>query len=231
VPLTNARDPSTSAPDVSRKDAKTQRLEKSPLGAFAALRELFWSGPRLDPSSNRRGLNLLLLWLALPTAALAHDSRVTRSIAIEPAGDHLQILISLRVPSGKQKIAAIVSAQLTHDGKLDPAERQALEAQLARRAIVGLALTVGSATVALAGAELKLRVPDEDDRPIDLVILGRAPLGSGRLALANVAGDPVDLRVLAGSRPVSTTSRGKVVHGGLTTVLGVPDRVAWTLSD
>jgi len=171
---------------------------------------------------------IILAAFFVPLAAFAHDSRVTRAVAIEAAGDHLEVLVSLRIPAGPQREMILAGIDVRHDG-LDASETRALEKALATRALNGLALMVGTATVTLQGADLKMRFLPSAKEPIDLVILGRAPLSSASLSLAVKVGDGVDLSVLAGTRAVVKVSRGTIARGGVKTVLGAPDRVSWEL--
>lgn len=179
------------------------------------------------------GVCVLASTLAPAPSAYAHKKKVARSIKLEPTHDRLYVWVALEVPAGRGKDTLVALADARHDGQLDAAERQQLERTLAIRALDGVALWVDGATRALDAAELKLSAPTASDAPLQLVILGHVPLGpaAARVGLTTVTvGDPIELGVLAGERPVLSTSRGTVVRGALETVLGTPDRVSWRIA-
>lgn len=184
----------------------------------------------------RRAIGVVILAAALalaPTPAHAHQRKIARTFKLEPTADTLLVWVSITVPPGRGKETMLALADASRDGTLDPTERQRLERTLAVRALDGVALLVGGATRALDRAELKLSAPAEKDASIELVILGSVPLGPTAQSLAlNVirSGDPISLGVLAGERPVTRSSRGTVVAGGVDTVMGSPDRVSWTIA-
>ena len=89
----------------------------------------------------------------------------------------------------------------------------------------GLMLVVGTATSTLDGAESKLSVLDAES-PLDLLIHGTAPLPpepvTVRLKTVE-SGEAIEVEVLAGDRPLLSSSRGKLKNGKLKTVLGQRD--------
>ncbi|MFO0728389.1 MAG: hypothetical protein U1E65_31730 [Myxococcota bacterium] len=173
---------------------------------------------------------LLLTLLALP--ASAHDKRLLRSLALEPAGLTLHVLASVRVPSGPTKSAMLAMADANHDGQLGPSERKGLEDALIARALGGMILSVGTATRTLDGAESKLSIGDADS-PIDLLIHGTVALPKSEASVrltTKGSGESVDVEVLAGNRPVVQSSRGAPKKGTLKTVLGTTDAVVLRFS-
>jgi hypothetical protein len=185
--------------------------------------------------TSRARLATLLVLVAMAPApvALAHKKKVARSIKLEPTRDALYVWVALEVPAGRGKDTLVALADTRHDGTLDAAEHKQLERTLAVRALDGVALWVDGATRALDAAELKLSAPMAGDAPLQLVILGHVPLGPApaRVGVTTVTvGDPIELGVLPGERPVLSASRGTVVRGALDTVLGTPDRVSWRIA-
>ena len=183
-----------------------------------------------------RAPGLALAWailLATAAPALAHRSFVKRAILIEPAaGARLEVVFTITVPGGKARGALVLLADRDRDGKLTPGEETNLRAQLTTRALDGVRLQVGSATVALADVSTKLRVDPDPSGPLVLMLHGVAPLPPSveRVQISTAdSGDPAELRVLAGARPVATTSRGKLVSGGFATTLAPSDAVWWTI--
>jgi hypothetical protein len=175
----------------------------------------------------RRLAALLLAAALLPQAAQAHDKKVLRTVALEPAKDELHVLVSLRVPSGPARAAMFALADRDRNGQLNPKERAALERAMIERAMGGLMLVVGTATRTLDGAESKLSVLDPES-PLDLLIHGTAPLPQAAVTvrLKTVeSGEPVDVEVLAGDRPLAASSRGRPLKGVLKTVLGSRDEL------
>ncbi len=176
---------------------------------------------------------LLALSLAAPLPALAHTRKVARTIKLETTADQLLVWVSIKVPPGRGKDTLVAMADGSRDGQLDAAEKQRLERTLAVRALDGVALVVGGSTRALSAPELKLSAPTAADAPLELVILGSVPLPAPAQEVSlNVirAGDPIELSLLAGERPVTRSSRGTVVQGGVETVMGSPDRVSWSVA-
>lgn len=168
---------------------------------------------------------LLLLVTLLPARSEAHDKQVIRTIALEPAKSELHVLVSLRVPSGPARAAMFALADSDRNGQLSPGERAVLERAMVGRAMGGLMLVVGTATSTLDGAESKLSVLDAES-PLDLLIHGTAPLPpepvTVRLKTVE-SGEAIEVEVLAGDRPLLSSSRGKLKNGKLKTVLGQSD--------
>lgn len=163
--------------------------------------------------------------------AHAHKTGVRRLVMVEPSGPQvLQVIVALRVPAGRARKAIELLADHDRDGRLAPKERAEVESVLVSRALDGLVLHAGTSTLTLARTSAKLKT---DDGPLELMILGVATLPDAsavELALSTGAvGDPVDLVVLAGTRPVTSASRGTPGAGGLKATLGVGDRVSWKL--
>lgn len=173
-----------------------------------------------------RRLGALLLVLTLsPEAAKAHDKKVQRTVALEPSQAELHVLVSLRIPSGPARAAMFALADSDRDGMLGPKERAVLERAMIGRALGGLMLVVGTATRTLDGAESKLSVLDPES-PLELLIHGTAPLPPAPVTvrLKSVeSGEAIDVEVLAGDRPLLSSSRGKLKRGKLKTVLGRSD--------
>lgn len=183
----------------------------------------------------RRVAALLLVGAGLlfePTAARAHTAKVSRSIKLEPTADTVVVWVSLKVPPGRAKETLVALTDSSRNGVLDDAEKQRLQHTLTGRALDGVALLVGGSTRALDQAQIKLSAPLAADAPLELVILGTIPLPPGPQTLAlNVirSGDPIELSLLPGERPVTRTSRGAISGGGVETILGTPDRIHWTV--
>jgi hypothetical protein len=162
--------------------------------------------------------------LAAASPAHAHKIRVQRVLHLEPAGAELHLLVHLKVPSGEAARAVWLLAR---------GDRAEIERALVARALDGVVLAVGGATVAIARPEVKLRA-DRPGEPIELMLHGTVPLGSPRLALEQrTTADPLEVLLLPGTRPVCAATRGRWkpkerVHA--LTLLGPNDRVAWALA-
>lgn len=173
-----------------------------------------------------RRLGALLLVLTLsPEAAQAHDKKVQRTVALEPSQAELHVLVSLRIPSGPARAAMFALADSDRSGQLSSKERAVLERAMIGRAMGGLMLVVGTATRTLDAAESKLSVLDPES-PLDLLIHGTAPLPKGPVTvrLKTVeAGEAIEVEILAGDRPLSASSRGRLTQGKLKTLLGESD--------
>ncbi|MCK6549810.1 hypothetical protein L6R52_28495 [Myxococcota bacterium] len=178
---------------------------------------------------------LLAVALAAPFAAggeaFAHKTGVKRLVMVEPSGPReLQVIVALRVPAGRARKAIELLADVNRDGQLQPNERAEVESVLVARALDGLVLHAGTSTLTLARTSAKLKTATG---PLELMILGVATLPSASttdLALTTgTVGDPVDLVVLAGTRPVTSATRGAPTDGALKATLGLGDRVAWKI--
>jgi hypothetical protein len=172
----------------------------------------------------------------LEGSAFAHKLEIKRTLVLEPSGEHdLQILIALRVPSGAPRKTLSVLADQNHDGRVDDREEKAMRRLLAIRALDGIRLLAGTSSVAIDNMETKLKV-DGGEGPVDLAVHGVAhlPAQPGDVALTvatAVVGDPLDLVVLPGNRPVMGSDRGQARDGGLKVTLGQGDRARIRLAD
>jgi hypothetical protein len=165
---------------------------------------------------------VLLAAFVWAPAADAHKLRVTRTVMAEAwDGGVLHLVVALKVPSGKPRQG------------LSLIRRDQLEPVLSARALDGLVLLAGTATVALESLEFKLRLEPDAAKPVELMIHGttRIPAGVVDLALrTGSAGDPLTLRVLPGRRAVEWASRGRVKSGGFAAELGPADEVRWRIT-
>lgn len=164
--------------------------------------------------------------------AFAHKLAVKRTLLIEPEGGRgLHVLLALHVPGGRPRRGLSLLFDTNHDGRISGLESDALRSTLTRRALDGLVLCSGTGTVAFGGLAVKDRI-QEGDGPIDLVIHGVAelPAGPDRHALSlttALAGDPLDVVVLPGTRPVVEASSGRLERGQLKIALRPGDFVSW----
>lgn len=137
------------------------------------------------------------------------------------------MVATLTVPTARSKSTLVALADLDHDGKLSAAEEAGLRTLLVERALDGVALHVGTATVALAGVEVKLKV-----KSMELMLHGVATLPKGPVKLGvttATGGDPLVVRVLHGSRPPREPSRGTPTAAGFKAELTENDGVWWKL--
>lgn len=151
----------------------------------------------------------------------------------EPSGTTLHVLASIHIPGGKHRDALLGLADTDHNGKLSDRERSDLEIHLAARALFGLKFFVGTSSVALEGAESKLRIPDDTSAPIDLLVHGTTSLPRTAASLrltTKKTGDPLEMRAIRGDRAVTETNIGKIVEGGFTITLGPLDDVRWKIA-
>jgi hypothetical protein len=144
---------------------------------------------------------------------VAHQGQLTRTLMIEPAGDVLHVVVHVSVTGEERKRALMM---------LDPKVR---ESSLARRALDGVRLFAGTASIALDGAEVKTKVGGA----IEVMIHGTARAAGGELSVETAEdADPIDLVVLPGNRPVVRATRG-AKSGGLKAKLGAGDRIRWLM--
>jgi hypothetical protein len=170
----------------------------------------------------------------LPSSiAAAHKLPVRRELLIEPGARQLDVVASINVPAGSPRTAALTVVDLDHDGKLDHREEEQLRALLIDRALDGVRLLVGNATVALSGVESKLRTPIDPAEPLVLMLHGTVPLtdaGALRLVIKNEPfGDPVALTLLPGARALRGVSRGTLNRGKLELELALGDRLSFSI--
>jgi hypothetical protein len=166
----------------------------------------------------------LAVFLAAP--AFAHKRAVRRALMLETAGANtLHVIVAIRIPSGERRRAFDLLADADHDGAYSDQERRAVKKMLAARAIDGLALRTSTAALSLRDVEVKEKI-EAGEGPIEVMLHATAPLAGSELAIttSNV-GDPLDLLVLSGSRPLVSSSRGKVENGGVKAEMGTGDRV------
>jgi hypothetical protein len=145
----------------------------------------------------------------------------------------LQVLVELRVPSGDSRRALAQLADANHDGKIDDAEQKHMRRLLALRALDGVSIAAGTATVSIENVETKLRV-DGELGPVDLAAHGvaRLPMRARALTVTTSAtGDPLDLVVLPGNRPPVETDRGTLQAGRMKASLGIGDRARIVLAE
>jgi hypothetical protein len=177
-----------------------------------------------------RALAVFVAASALALPAYAHKTRVTRMLMIEPAdGGELQVIIALKVPSGDARRALEVYVDVDRDGRLGEGEMRELEAMLISRALDGIAIHTETSTLTLGGLEVKTKA-DPRDGPLEVMVHAVAVLPNKERSLAvttSSLGDPLDLVVLPGVRPVVHTMRGRAAKGGFTASLGRGDRVGW----
>jgi hypothetical protein len=176
---------------------------------------------------------LAIAILLLPCEAAAHRGRVLRRLVIEPwSGGRLEVLASITVPPGPGRAALLALGDANHDGKIADREKKTLEDHLATRALDGVRLMAGSSTLALEAAEVKLSVPADPKAIVELLIHGSASLPKDIENLSvrtGREGDPLELFVVAGKRPVRKVSRGVVQGGSFRASLGPLDEVRWTM--
>lgn len=159
---------------------------------------------------------------------------VRRTLFLEPSGKReIQIAVRIRVPGGDPRRALNLLADQDHDGKLDPAEIERVRAMLAARALDGVKLFAGTATITVARLESKAEV-EGTEGPIEVMLHGVGALPEAprplRLSVTTRAGgEEIHLVLLRGTRPVIDASRGEVVRGALQTTLGLGDRVSWRI--
>lgn len=159
------------------------------------------------------------LSLALPRTAEAHRFRIQRTLMLEGWDDgSLHVVLAISVPGGKPRAGLLVAAR----------SREAVERALAVRALDGLRLIVGTTTVSLPRMETKLRLPPEPDARVELMMHGATRLPDGEVAIRVKTardGEPLELRVLEGRRPVIAAARGRRRDGGLELRLSAADQV------
>jgi hypothetical protein len=150
---------------------------------------------------------------ALLLLFLAHQGQVTRTLMLEPAGDELHVVVHVSVTGEARKRSLMI---------LDAEARRAL---LIQRALDGVRLLAGTATVAVTNVEVKTK----QEGPIELMLHGTARIRGGDVSVVTATdADPIDLVVLPGNRPVVRATRG-AKSGGLKTRMGAGDRVEWLM--
>ncbi len=149
--------------------------------------------------------------LALGALLAAHQGQFTRTLMIEPAGEIAHVILHVQVTGEERKRSLLLM------------ERKQVEAVLAQRALDGVRLLTGTATIAMEGVELKTRL----DGVVEMMIHGTFRLRGPELAVETAAdADPIDLVVLPGDRPVGRATRG-ATGGGLKAKMGAGDRIRW----
>jgi hypothetical protein len=171
----------------------------------------------------------LALALALAFAASradAHKMSVRRALFLETAGAReLHIVVAIRIPSGEARRAFDVIADSNHDGRYSEEERAQVRSILASRMLDGLLIRTATSALELAGIEIKEKI-EPGEGPVEVMLHATAVLFGPELSVTTTnVGDPLDLVVLRGSRPVVETSRGKVENGSVKTEMGLGDRV------
>ena len=134
----------------------------------------------------------------LAGVAEAHQFKVERSLMLEAWPDKLHVAAAIRVPSGEGQA---VLRLLAPDAK-------AREALLATRALDGLRLAVGTATVTLS--EVKMRLNEVPEGPLELMLLGWVALPPQAVTVnltTTASSEPLEVRVLDGRRRFETRSR------------------------
>jgi hypothetical protein len=176
----------------------------------------------------RLALPLILMLASGP--AYAHKLVIKRTLMLEPSGAHdLQILVMLEVPSGPPRKALAELADANHDGSIDAGEERHMRQLLAVRALDGIRIVAGTSTLAIDNVETKLKI-GRSDAPVVLAVHGVAALPGLTLSITTaLEGDPLDLEVLPGNRPVSWTERGTIKGGGFKASLGLGDRARFGL--
>jgi hypothetical protein len=160
--------------------------------------------------------------LLSPAEASAHKQDVQRELLVEAWDDGtLHIAARIEVPSGEAKIALKLAAP-------GPAQIKRL---LKRRALHGVTLLVGTASVALGSVEAKLDLGD-DQTATRLMLHGTATIPATQVAIT-VRLDPgaehLKVRVLPGKRAPTHPSRGKQTRAGVRANLHQGQHLTWQL--
>jgi hypothetical protein len=171
-----------------------------------------------------------LAQLVAPSIASAHKRAVRRALFLETAGkNELHVVLAIRIPGGERRRAFDLYADANHDGRYSEEERAQVRSMLAARALDGLSIRSATAAIALAGLEIKDKIEAEEGT-IEVMLHATATFRGTELSVSTSnIGDPLDLLVLRGSRPVLKATRGKVENGGVKTALGLGDRVTLIL--
>lgn len=150
-----------------------------------------------------------------------------RAVFLESAGAReLHVLVGLRVPEGDARRSLEVLADRDLDGALSGPELRRVEQVLATRALDGLVLRAGTSTLALSGVEVKLKREPRGPVEVMLHAVASLPPAPVRLVVSTgPGGDPVDLVVVPGSRPIRAATSGDRSGGGLKVTLLRNDRV------
>ena len=170
----------------------------------------------------RRTLAYAAVALLAPAAATAHKQDVQRELLVEAWDDGtLHVAARIEIPSGKAKVALKLAA---------PSAGQ-IERLLARRALHGVTLLVGTASVSLGGVQTKLDLGD-DESATRLMLHGTAPIPATKVAITVRLGrgaEHLKVRVLPGKRPPSAPSRGEQTRSGIEARLHRGQRLTWRL--
>lgn len=160
-----------------------------------------------------------------------HAGSVKRSLAVEVHGDTVHVLAHLEVTGKKRREGLLLLADQNRDGRLSKAERTKLETKLAVRALSGVRLLAGTATVSLDGVRAALKT--DGNEPEAVMVIGQAPIPprTERLTLVtHEAKDGLILMVRPGTRSPVRASRGRVEKRSLRVQVGEYDRISWWLA-
>jgi hypothetical protein len=174
----------------------------------------------------------LVLGLAGGGAARAHSGQVTRALALEPAGERLEVLVHLEIGGRARRQSLFALADADRDGRLSAAEEKRLETQLAARALDGLEVELDGRRVVLEQLDAKLALSAEG--PTALMLHGTAALPATARALTvktGVLGDPLTVVLVEGTRTLAAPPRGRRVADRVQAAMGVNDRLTFRLGD
>lgn len=175
----------------------------------------------------RRVAGSVLALLLVGAPAFAHKGRTTRNLYLEPTADHVVVLVHLKIGGAAQRRAITVLADQDRDRRVSASERTELERLLAVRALDGLRLGVGTATVSLANVQAKLQTPP--DGPVEVMVHARIdrPDGALRLTTARL-GDPLTVHLVAGVGKAEARRRGRRLRGPMPMADGDRIDVRWS---
>lgn len=176
---------------------------------------------------------MLIACLAIAPNAHAHKRSVRRALFLETAESRdLHVVVAIRIPSGQARIAFNLLADGDRDGRYSESERLHVREILSARALDGLTIHTGTTALALGGMEVKEKI-EPGDGPVEVMVHAKASIpaapGTELRVTTSGIGDPLDLMVLSGSRPVVETSRGKIEGGGFKVELGQRDQVRFRI--
>jgi hypothetical protein len=165
--------------------------------------------------------------------AEAHKRSVRRALFLETANTRdLHVIAAIRIPSGDARVAFNLLADTDRDGKYSDKERARVRSMLAGRALDGIRIFTGTTAVSLGAIEAKEKI-EPGDGVVEVMIHAKTSIpekvGAELSVTTTSIGDPLDLMVLPGSRPVESSSRGRIEGGGFKAELGQSDRVSFRI--
>ena len=170
----------------------------------------------------RRTLACAAVALLCPGAASAHQQDAQRELLVEAWDDGtLHVAARVEIPSGTAKTALKLAA---------PSAAQ-IERLLTRRALHGVTLMVGTASVSLGAVQAKLDLGD-DESATRLMLHGTVPIPATQVAVTvrlDRSSEHLKVRVLPGKRPPTAPSRGKRTRSGIEARLHRGQRLTWRL--